>query len=198
MTDLFGTTTTVSTRKVSCQYPIMAITDMSPTHPLNQQNNSWTVIAEFPTNKEIEEKTKEKVYEASVWARKDEEIVFSAKFGRGSHMSVTWGLQNDSNDKSYTENDDCKTKSGSVPSFSGKDASVGQGAANSWCKFPFRYSKILFYGCSNFKQNCPQNTSFCSPQDPLDTVNLCATEIDEDYNAVKVGLCNEFCHVQGR
>ena len=27
-------------------------------------------------------------------------------------------------------------------------------------------------------------------------LEFCATETDEDYNAVKVGWCNENCHVQ--
>ena len=50
MTDLFDTTTTVKTRKVSCQYPIASIQDMSSSHTSNQQNNSWTVTTEFPTD----------------------------------------------------------------------------------------------------------------------------------------------------
>ena len=180
---MFDTTTTVKTRKVSCQYPIMAIQDMSPTHDVNVQNNSWTVITEFPTDQEIQDKTKEKIYEAALWARKDEEIIFSANFGRGSHMNITWSFDSDANDEDNTYNDDCKTKEGDEPSF---DPPIAfEAAVDTWCKFPFRYNDTLFYGCSNFTLDG-------------DTTNVCATEIDEDYNALKVGLCNDWCHVQGK
>ena len=183
VTDLFGTTTTVKTRKVSCQYPIMAIQDMSSAHPSNQQNNSWTVTTEFPTDEEIVKKTKDKIYEASLWARENEEIVFSAKFGRGSHMNITWSLDPEPHDEDNTYNDDCKTTEGDEPAFD--PAIAFQGEADIWCQFPFRYNDTLFYGCSNFTLDG-------------DATNVCATEIDEDYNAIKVGLCNDHCHTQGK
>ena len=159
----------------------MAIYDMSPTHYLNVQNNSWTVIKEFPTNEEIQSNPKiDKIYNASLWARDEEEIVFSAKFGRGSHMNITWHLDTDTND-AYTASDDCKTQGGSAPPF---DPAISfQDQANHWCKFPFRYNNTLFYGCSNFTLS--------------GDYKICATSIDEDYNAEKVGICNEYCHVQG-
>ena len=97
---------------------------MSPTHDVNVQNNSWTVITEFPTDQEIQDKTKEKIYEAALWARKDEEIIFSANFGRGSHMNITWSFDSDANDEDNTYNDDCKTKVGDpVP----KEETAGNG-----------------------------------------------------------------------
>ena len=183
---MFDTTTTVKTRKVSCQYPIMAIHDMSATHPLNLQNNSWTVLLEFPTDAEIQaDKETKKEYIAALWARKDEEIVFSAKFGRGSHMNVTWSLTTDENDPTNTGEDDCETKEGDEPTWSGTIPSIAfEATAEKQCKFPFRYNNTLFYGCSNFTIGD-------------DATNMCATEIDEDYNAQKLGICNDHCHVQG-
>ena len=161
----------------------MAIEDLSPTHPANLQNNSWTVLTEFPTNEEIEKKTKEKIYIATLWARPDEELVFSAKFGRGSHMNITWSLDTDSNDQTNTLDDDCKTKTAdATPVF---DPAISfSAAANNWCQFPFRYNNTLYYGCSNFTLSG-------------DATNICATKIDKDYNALQVGLCSDDCHVQG-
>jgi hypothetical protein len=60
-----------------------------------------------------------------------------------------------------------------------------QATAGHWCQFPFRYNDTLFYGCSNFTIGD-------------DATNICATEIDEDYNAQKVGICNDACHVQSK
>lgn len=51
------------------------------------------------------------------------------------------------------------------------------------CVFPFRYDGILFYGCTNLTVAA------------LEYI-MCATEIDDDYNAVKLSWCNEFCHIQ--
>ena len=42
VTDLLAEETKVKTRKMSCQYPIFAIEDLSPGHESNAQNNSWT------------------------------------------------------------------------------------------------------------------------------------------------------------
>ena len=157
---------------------------MSSEHYLNEQNNSWTVLQEFPTMEQIQSPNPpDKLYVAALWARKDEEIVFSAKFGNGSHMNVTWHLDTDTNDQTYTSSDDCKTMTGAEPAF---DPPISfEAAADKWCQFPFRYNNTLFYGCSNFSLS-------------TDTINICATEIDEDYNAQKVGLCNEYCHIQGK
>ena len=180
---MFDSTTSVQTRKISCQYPIMAIHDLSSTHYLNVQNNSWTVLQEFPTNEQIQSASPpDKLYVAALWARDEEEIVFSAKFGRGSHMNISWSLETDGND-AYTASDDCKTQDGSKPAF---DPDIAfQADANHWCVFPFRYNNTLFYGCSNFSLSG-------------DTTTICATEIDEDYNAQKVGICNDYCHIQGK
>lgn len=149
---------------------------------MNEQNNSWTVEHPFPTNEEIQSKNPpDKIMITSLWARDEEEIVFSAKFGEGSHMNVTWHLETDANDQAYTASDDCKTQSGSKPAL---DPDIAfETAANHWCQFPFRYNNTLFYGCSNFTLS--------------GDVKICATSIDEDYNAEKVGICNEYCHVQG-
>ena len=180
---MFNTTTTVETRKISCQYSLSGISDLSPTHPLNLQNNSWTVIEEFPTEAEIQaDPSKDKKYIAHLWARKEEEIVFSAKFGRGSHMNVRWHLLTDGNDATYTDEDNCTTKAGVAPEF---DPPIAFNAdEDQECKFPFRYNDTLFYGCSNFTLSDA-------------TTNMCATLVDEDYNAKEVGLCNDYCHIQG-
>ena len=39
----------------------------------------------------INDKARE--YEASLWARKDEEIRFHIKFSKGSHVNFTWMLE---------------------------------------------------------------------------------------------------------
>ena len=86
---------------------------------MNHQNNSWTVIKEFPTTAEIKaDPTVVKEYEASLWVRKDESMVFNVKFGEGSHMNITWSLETDANDHDSTLNDDCKTKAeATTPQF---------------------------------------------------------------------------------
>ena len=54
------------------------------------------------------------------------------------------------------------------------------------CVFPFRYDNVLYYGCAQL----PPNTY------PTSQFSLCATEIDSDYNALKMGHCNADCHIQ--
>ena len=182
ITDLLEETTEVKTRTLSCQYPIFEILDLSATHAMNQQNNSWTLIEKFPTTEEIEEGNRAKTYRATLWARKDETIYFSAKFGKGSHMSIKWKI-NDPKD----EGDDCKTtdKPSDMddPDFDADVAFVDE--ADKACIFPFRYNDILYYGCTNATKEGDENA-----------YQFCATKIDEDFNAKQVGWCNEFCHVQ--
>ena len=55
---------------------------------------------------------------------------------------------------------------------------------NRVCKFPFRLKNILYYGCTQLADGG-------SPP-----VSLCATEIDDNYDAVALGGCNDFCHTQ--
>ena len=59
------------------------------------------------------------------------------------------------------------------------------------CVFPFRYGNILYYGCAQLEAgtypNYPGGRARWS---------LCATEIDSDYNALKMGHCNDYCHIQ--
>ena len=46
--DKFGTTRQEKTRQVSCQYPIVAISDLSQDHADNTNENPWEVTQEFP------------------------------------------------------------------------------------------------------------------------------------------------------
>ena len=49
MTDVFDNYKNVSTAKVTCQYPILAITDMSHNHTDNVKDNGWNVVKPFPS-----------------------------------------------------------------------------------------------------------------------------------------------------
>jgi hypothetical protein len=51
------------------------------------------------------------------------------------------------------------------------------------CTFPFRFKSVLYYGCTNVSLSSI-------------VYKMCATEIDLDYNAIKMGWCNDYCHVQ--
>lgn len=42
---------------------------------------------------------------------------------------------------------------------------------------------MLYYGCAN--------VSIAG-----DVYKICATSVDEDYNALGLAWCNDFCHVQ--
>ena len=125
--DPLGNTRSVSTRKVSCQYDLIKIEDLSALHPLNTNNNTWHVSKEFPTPEEIKEGgvLVDTSYHAQAWVRENEELRFHVRFAEGSHVRVTWDI-------SYPNDveDDCKTEEGQA------------------CTFPFRYDNILYYGCA--------------------------------------------------
>ena len=87
-------TRSIQTRKVSCQYPIVEIEDLSPDHPDNKDNNTWLVTYPYPTKEQVEAEPDyyPKVYEAKAWARPDEELKFRVRFGEGSHMGISWKI----------------------------------------------------------------------------------------------------------
>ena len=73
-----------STRKVSCQYPILDVEDLSFTHKDNVKNNTWHVKQEFPTNEFIAEMEEmeifiPKYYEAEAWVAQNEKLTFQVK-----------------------------------------------------------------------------------------------------------------------
>lgn len=165
--DPLANTRSVSTRKVSCQYDLIKIEDLSSVHPENTNNNTWHVTKEFPTPEEIKENQEKGLasdtsYHAQAWVRENEELRFHVKFAEGSHVRVEWKIEipND------VEND-CKTDGDEIP-----------------CTFPFRYQNILYYGCARL------------PNELNETDIICATSVDSDYNALQTGNCNEYCHQQ--
>ena len=79
-----GNTKVQSTRKVSCQYPILDVQDLSFTHKDNVKNNTWHVKQEFPTNEFIAEMEEEEIfipkyYEAEAWVAQNEKLTFQVK-----------------------------------------------------------------------------------------------------------------------
>ena len=93
---------TNSTVRMSCQYPLSAVYDLTRFNEKNKENNSWHFIKTEETECEICENVKlengtllPRIYEAELWARVDETIRFHIKFSRGSHMNFTWMLDED-------------------------------------------------------------------------------------------------------
>ena len=70
---------------------------------------------------------------------------------------------------------------GAAPAPALLDAATFSSTAGKPCIFPFRSNKILYYGCTNFTGH-----------------NLCAVEVDNDYNAKVLGQCSALCHIQGK
>ena len=101
-------------------------------------------------------------------------LFFQVKFDKASHINVYWkiGNPNDLNDRCETVETD-ETPENVTVTF--------ETEAEKSCVFPFRYKKILYYGCTMLGE------------DPL---ILCATQTDKDFNAEKLGTCNEHCHRQ--
>ena len=98
-------TFTNSTVRLSCQYPLSAVKDLSESNENNVYNNSWHYIKVEETDCASEVLCKNKLYdngtviareyEASLSARKDERIRFHVKFSKGSHMNFTWMFDED-------------------------------------------------------------------------------------------------------
>ena len=93
---------TNSTVRMSCQYPLSAVYDLTRFNEKNKENNSWHFIKTEETECEICENVKlengtllARIYEAELWARVDETIRFHIKFSKGSHMNFTWMLDED-------------------------------------------------------------------------------------------------------
>eukprot|EP00095_Tigriopus_kingsejongensis_P012230 maker-scaffold528_size145933-snap-gene-0.29 protein:Tk12230 transcript:maker-scaffold528_size145933-snap-gene-0.29-mRNA-1 annotation:"hypothetical protein IscW_ISCW000316" len=167
------------TPKISCQYPIMEIYDLSLDNPNNPPFIPFTVKKPLPTRAEIlQRKTPNRTeYEAEMWLMNGQTFTWDVKFGSGSHLIVNWIETNQPDDP-------CSITGDSI------DPAPGGGIAldtnvDTTCVFPFRYdstSKILHYGCTNI-------TSMASTP-------ICATEVDLDNLATKVGVCKKICHVQ--
>ena len=69
-----------STRKVSCQYPILDVQDLSFTHIDNVKNNTWHVKKKFPTDEQIAEmEFPFKDYQAEAWVAQNEKLTFQVK-----------------------------------------------------------------------------------------------------------------------
>ena len=71
---------------MSCQFPILDVTDLSSTHKDNVKNNTWHVRTPFPTQEEMKEQEQsgeylgyEMYYAAEAWVTKDESLTFQVK-----------------------------------------------------------------------------------------------------------------------
>ena len=204
-----------STVKLSCQYPLSAAYDLTIHDMNNQENNTWKFIktneteceADGCTNKEYENGTIiPRLYEAELWARKDEEIRFHIKFSKGSHVNFTWMFEEDLGAQfPHVEVKDEQCEIMKAPAGGGIDDVIadistagvswdGVGGAGKLCKFPFRFKKILYYACTNFSDNATA-AGLGSPQEPI---TVCATESDQNFNPTTMGFCNtEFrCPIQ--
>ena len=93
-----------STVRLSCQYPLSAVKDLSEFHEENKYDNSWIYVKTEETDCEESQCKNEKYengtviareYEAWLSARRDEKIRFHIKFSKGSHMRFTWQLEED-------------------------------------------------------------------------------------------------------
>ena len=185
-------TLTNSTQRLSCQYPLSAVKDLSELHFHNVYNNSWKYVKTEETDCDSEESCQNQYhdngtviareYEAWLSARKDETIRFHVKFSKGSHMRFTWMLDEDlGSDHAHVEeiNERCMTKAsnnGDMESNFLASSSWTTGVKN--CTFPFRYNGVLYYACTNLT---------IDSQGPF---HACATEIDLDFNAVTLGECD--------
>ena len=46
----------LETQRISCQYPIIEIMDLSPNHSENTNENTWKILQPYPTKDEVNEK----------------------------------------------------------------------------------------------------------------------------------------------
>lgn len=160
--------------------------DLSPDHVDNTNENKWEVNDPFPTEAEIEAGAA-KAYEAQLWSRAPEEITFHVKFSAGSHMQITWGID----EPAAYANDDCLAmdKPTGAPAWpNDPEVTFVDTGDSSPCIFPFRYGptedkQVLYYGCANVTLSGS-------------TYKMCATATDEDYNAQTLKWCGDDCHVQ--
>ena len=99
---------TNSTIRLSCQYPLSAVKDLSEFNEFNKYNNSWKYVKTEETDCEELACKNEKYengtiiareYEAWLSARKDETVRFHIKFSKGSHMTFTWLMEEDLGEK---------------------------------------------------------------------------------------------------
>ena len=44
---------TLEKQRISCQYPIMEIVDLTPDHTENINNNSWQILQPYPSIDEV-------------------------------------------------------------------------------------------------------------------------------------------------
>lgn len=203
-----------STVRLSCQYPLSAAYDLSVHDMNNKENNTWKFIKTNETECEANECVNKKdingtiiprVYEAELWARKDEVIRFHIKFSKGSHVNFTWMFEEDLGENFphvRVEEEQCEIKEppaemplSMVSEIEGKGITwESSPSTGQLCKFPFRYNNILYYACTNFTTD-GLSSGFRSPEDP---VTICATESDFNFNPIKMGFCDTLhrCPIQ--
>ena len=73
-----GIVRSISSDRISCQYPILKISDLTQNHSENTGNNSWSIVKPYPTDQEIEKMPPNtpKTYESQLWVRDEENITF--------------------------------------------------------------------------------------------------------------------------
>ena len=73
-----GIVRSISSDRISCQYPILKISDLTQNYTENTGNNSWSIVKPYPTDQEIEKMPPNtpKMYEAQLWVRDEENITF--------------------------------------------------------------------------------------------------------------------------
>ena len=202
-------TVTNTTIRMSCQYPLSAAYDLTIHDMNNVENNTWKFIKTNETECEAntcENKKHEngtiipRLYEAELWARKDEKIRFHIKFSKGSHVNFTWMLEEDLGDGNphvKLEDEVCQimeppsssnTHLNSIKTHIQGDGITWEDSPSSGtlCKFPFRYHNILYYACTNFTTN-GTTSGLGSPEEPI---TICATESDFNFNPTKMGFCD--------
>ena len=215
-------TVTNTTVRLSCQYPLSAAYDLTVHDMNNVENNTWKFIKTNETECEAnkcENKKHEngtiipRMYEAELWARKDETIRFHIKFSKGSHVNFTWMLDEDLGDGNphvKLEDEVCQIM---VPPSNASDLKNDvinhiKNEGITWeaapsdgtlCKFPFRYRNVLYYACTNFTDPAitsdPTDPKLGSPEKPI---TVCATESDFNFNPTNMGFCdtNNRCPIQ--
>jgi hypothetical protein len=202
-------TVTNSTVRLSCQYPLSGAYDLTIDDMNNKENNTWTFVKTNETECEgnmCENKRHEngtiipRIYQAELWARKDEQIRFHIKFSKGSHVNFTWMFEEDLGDTHphvKLEDEQCQVKT--APSSDHLTQIIAQATTDgiTWegspstgtlCKFPFRFRSVLYYACTNFTTNGTTNPeSLGSPEKPI---TICSTDSDTDFNPKKMGFCD--------
>ncbi len=118
-------------------------------------------------------------YEAELWLTKDTKYYFEVIVAAGSHLSINWTVEGDLTTGTPDECDTTGNYEGDIQQHLVGSTNITNDGTGP-CHFPFRYMGILYYGCTY-----TDPTNFDE--------QFCATDVDHDYNAKKLAVCNEYC-----